>query len=174
MLRTSFKSLRKSLENWGFVKESNSEPKDDPWASEFLHITQRGAEQVRTMRGSPGAAYELNRQVVQISGGVHVRNHSQLQFGDGTQILQTGSINLANVPDALRSFERALADPGLDPNTAESARAYLRAAKDELASPAPDEDMLKRLLERLRDIAISAAGSGLWAGVVIAFQKVFT
>jgi hypothetical protein len=174
MLRSSFRSPRKILENMGFVKESNSDPEEDPWSTEFLHITQLGAEQVRTMQGSPGAAYALNRQVVQISGGVHVRDHSFIQIGDGTAIIQDNSVNTANISNALEAFERALAGPGLDPNTAEKARAYLRTARAELASPTPDQEMLKRLLGRMRDIAISAAGSGLWAGVAALFEKLVT
>jgi hypothetical protein len=156
------------------MKETNENPEKDPWATEFLHITQLGAEQVRTMQGSPGAAYALNRQVVQISGGLHVSDHSAITIGDGVSIAQDNSVNIANISYVLDAFERALAGPGLDLNTAERARAYLYAAKTELTNPTPNQEMLKRLLERMREIAIGAAGSGLWAGVAALFGRLLS
>jgi len=74
----------------------------------------------------------------------------------------SGTLDRAAIAEALASYRQALAQ---DPQAAApEARKWLVLAEAELAQHEPNTRLSAPYLDRMLDIAVSAAGSGVWQG----------
>jgi hypothetical protein len=71
-------------------------------------------------------------------------------------------------------YRRALNGPGLDEATRAAGSDFLTEAEREFRKEAPDQSILATYFAAMREIAIGAAGSGLWAGVAALLNHVVT
>ena len=105
----------------------------------------------------------------QIQHGQAAGDLTQTQQGNQTD-QQNQGLNAADVVTILGQVEATIRGAGLPAASQDKAIAYLKAAQQEAAEPAPDKDLMAKNLKRMGDILSTAnetvtAGKTLWQTV---------
>jgi hypothetical protein len=163
-----FEILEQVIDSMGSNdSKSRPPPKPGTFVAERLHITAFGAEQVRRNQDSPTPALDLSRVLVHVSGQ---GNQVMMNSPGGYQSAQM-VFNRANVVRALQEFRDALRVGELDKESVALGEAHLTIVESELRKPNPDYRTLRLALNGMLQIALGAAGNGVWEGVAALLKQ---
>ncbi len=164
LISTERVRARKLLEDLSIVERR--EPGAGDMINEYVHITALGAQTVRPHKGSPTAPREFV-QTINVSGvGINASIDSSQVQQSVQQHVEITSLDFDLLKQALTQYRRALDGPGLQSPESAAAEDYLSAAQQEVTKAVPDEAKLRAYSDALLQIALGAAGSGLWASIV--------
>jgi len=154
-------------------------PKSSDLKKTYVRLTAQGALAIRDAKNSPTASRDIHRLVLYNLGNIGSPD-AIAQNGSPGAVAQNASPQAnvvsstyieryANVVD---QFAEALIKAGddLDANAQKDARHVLKRARNELGDEATPTTV-SRTVQWMREIALGAAGSAAWAGVLLAIDR---